>query len=84
MKYTNRANIERLTKQWDAGILKNCYCLIFSNIYGFKIIWNNETGEAQNLKGDALILKGYFVVLAVYETEEQAKKHFNDFIKFMD
>lgn len=84
-KYRNRANVEKLTKLWDLGELKDCYCLIFSNLWGFKIIWNNEDGEPQLLKNDgSKILQGYFVVLAIYETEEQAKQHFQDFVKWSE
>lgn len=82
MKNTRRANIKRLTEQWDLGILKDCYCLIFSDIWGFKIIWNNEDGQPQSLENDSKILQGDFVVLAIYETEDEARQHFEDFIKW--
>ena len=82
MKNMYRANVEKLTEQWDSRILKDCYCLIFSNVWGFRIIWNNEDGQPQSLDNNSKILQGYYVVLAVYETEEQAKQHFKDFIKW--
>ncbi len=84
MKNLNRANVDRLTKQWDSGNLKDCYCLVFSPVWGFRIVWNNEDGQARSLKGNSEILQSYFVVLAVYETEEQAKAHFEDFVKWVD
>lgn len=56
MKNTRRTNIKRLTEQWDLGILKDCYCLIFSDVWGFKIIWNNEDGQPQSLENDSKIL----------------------------
>lgn len=83
MTYSLRTDVERLTKQWDSGILKDCYCLVFSDVFGFKIIWNNEDGTPQSLNGNE-ILQGYFVVLAVYETEDEAKSHFKDFIKWVE
>lgn len=83
MTYSLRTDVERLTKQWDSNMLKDCYCLIFSPVWGFKIIWNNEEGHPQSLEMlGSKILQGYFVVLAVYETEEQAKQHLKDFIKW--
>ena len=84
MKNINRANVEKLTKQWDEGNIKDCYCLVFSYTWGFRIVWNDENGNPHNLNNNNEFLKGYFVVLAIYETEEQAKTHFNDFIKWAD
>lgn len=84
MKNLNRANVDKLTKQWDSGLLKDCYCLVFSNVYGFRMIWNDEKGNPHTLKNNSNILQGYFVVLAVYETEEQARAHFDDFIKWVE
>lgn len=82
MTYSFRTDVKRLTEQWDSSILKDCYCLIFSPVWGFKIIWNNEEGQPQSLESGSKILQGYFVVLAVYETEDEARQHFEDFIKW--
>ena len=84
MKYTNRPNTDKLTNLWDRGELKDCYCLVFSHTWGFRIIWNDEDGKPHGLKDDANILQGYFIILAIYETEDQAKQHFNDFIKWAE
>lgn len=75
-----RANVAKLTKMWDTYNLKDCYCLIFSPVWGFKIIWNDEDGQTHSLDDKGEVLTNYFVVLAIYETEEQAKKHFKDYV----
>ena len=80
----HRPNIKKLTEQWDSGRLRDCYCLVFSNVYGFRIVWNDEDGRPHGLKNDNYLLTGFFAVLAVYETEEQARSHFSDFIKWAE
>lgn len=77
-----RPNIKKLTKQWDKGQLKDCYCLLFSNVWGFKIVWINEDGCTQCIEDGSTLMESYFVVLAVYETQEQAENHLKDFIKW--
>lgn len=84
MRNILRANVEKLTKLWDSGSLKECYCLVFSPVYGFRIIWNDEDGIAHGLRNDSNILQNYFSVLAMYDTEEQAKNHLKDFIKWSE
>lgn len=84
MKNILRPNIDKLTKMWDSGLLKECYCLVFSHTWGFRIIWNDEEGNSHTLKDNSEILQGYFVVLAVYESEDQAKTHFYDFVKWAE
>ena len=86
MKNIFRVDTKKLTERWDKGLLKDCYCLIFSDSYGFRIVWNDEKGFSHRLNKDknTILLNGFFIVLAVYETEEQAKKHFSDFIKWAD
>ena len=87
MKNIYRADTKKLSDLWDKGNLKDCYCLLFSDLYGFRIIWNDENGNAHRLDkkdSNTLILKSFFIVLAVYETEDEAKNHFNDFVKWTD
>lgn len=84
MRFT-RPNIDKLTKQWDAGQLKDCYLLLFSNIFGFQIVWVNEDGITKCSKdSDATICQGYFSVLSVFETEDQAKNHLKDYVKWSE
>ena len=82
MKNLFRTNISKITKQWDNNELKDCYCLIYCNAFGLRIIWNNEDGVAKTLEGGDLIYKSYYNVLSVYETEKQAREHLSDFIKW--
>ena len=84
MRFT-RPNIDRLTKQWDAGKLKDCYLLLFSNIYGFQIVWVNEDGKTCLLNDtNSSLIEGYFIPLAVFETEEQARQHLKDYVKWSE
>lgn len=84
MRFT-RPNINRLTKQWDAGQLKNCYLLLFSHIYGFQIVWVNEDGKTCLLNDvNSSLIEGYFIPLAVFETEDQARQHLKDYVKWSE
>lgn len=87
MKNLYRADTKKLTQLWDKGSLKDCYCLIFSLLYGFRIVWNDENGLPHRLAekdSTSYVLSGFFVVLAVFESEEQARQHFSDYVKYAD